>query len=507
MRKKLYFSVAIGIFILGIVGCGGMSAPPVSLPTPVTGRITISAPDADGNITVTGEDGSVSASSTVLAENESVTASLMDRFLSAFVSKAYATPSTSDNSCPSVYSGTGYQCATADENGAFTLLIAGSAGDSISIALIDPSTGALLSDPLTRSVPDDIFAFSNPVVDLAVPMGDDYVGYLVVLTQGSDVTDHDLLLYDPSTGSSESVDITFPDSFGAAEFLMMGTNTAITSATGNVAIYGQDVSLVGEAEVAGEITSAFVNDNIFWFGNGEAGVSISIINPISIDDPIDVTFIQSNSSHGSVEAMTDGIYHGSSEGETLALVAAVVSFTSSSDGSISKILGVYDKESMFAGGGNYEPIGSVSLAADSDISDIKMILDGSMLMLTDKTNNKILFYSLAAESVDLKESLFTVALSSQLTSDDYSFLEAPDKIVVVDDSYAFVTAHNGNDERTDTVLIVDISTNFGISHDPIEIGLGPSSIAYDLENDKVYVGCTTSKSVAEIDVTAVLSSD
>ncbi len=510
MKKRLTIGVVIGIVTLGIVGCGGMSAPPVSLPTPVTGRITISAPDADGNITVTGESNSVTASSTVLAENETVTASLMDHIISAIISEAYATPSTSDNSCPSVYSGTGYQCTTADAEGAFTLTIAGSAGDSISVVLINASTGAFLSDPLTREVPDDVFAFAYPIVDLAV--APDASGYLLLLGQGATTADRDLLTIDPADGVATSTGIEFPASFGAVEHLAVGPQhyTAISSSDGNVVVYGESMSLVGTLDLSlGVLSSIWIDANdVLWVSNNEAPPSIVFVDPDVIADPAQLRILDSEGHDGSVMAMREGTYTAEDNQDEVALVASAVTFpASSSGGAITKSIMIYGKDDLIHEDVPAVPAGELILGSTVDIADIAFVDEGHMLMLTDQENSTISFYSLtAAEPFFVSEPSFTIAEVASIGTDDYAFLEKPMDIAHVGAPYVFVTALNGNDDRQDSVLVVNFETQ-AIKGSPIEVGLTPTGIVYDSVSGNAYVSCSTSQSMATLDVSTIIASD
>ena len=71
---KRHCKSVITAFLMALIlwgcGSGSVSAPPVSLPAPVTGRITVSSPDESGEVTVVGEEGSVSNSAYVMAINE-----------------------------------------------------------------------------------------------------------------------------------------------------------------------------------------------------------------------------------------------------------------------------------------------------------------------------------------------------------------------------------------------------------------------------------------------------
>lgn len=202
----------VGFFGLGLVvvcasnGCGGgMSAPPVSLPVPVTGRVVVSSPDADGNISVIGEAGSVDTSSTVMAINATVSSSGMD-LLDLFVRSAYA---DGEGSFPSVCELTGRECALADEDGAFEITIYGSEGDEISVVMINSISGAERGERLKKEVPSGFFRFIQPAIDVAVnPYNSDE---LFVLLKGGkyngEQRSNKIIIFNSSTKSKEEIEI------------------------------------------------------------------------------------------------------------------------------------------------------------------------------------------------------------------------------------------------------------------------------------------------------------
>jgi len=139
IRVKHYISVIILLALL--TSCGSLSAPPVELPAPVTGRIEISDPDADGNVTITGSAGAVPGGSMVMAVNESVAGTVAMSILDLLVKPAYA-----ETVFPTICSSTGYACAVADSDGAFVIILAADSNDSIVIGIIDSSTGEFISE-------------------------------------------------------------------------------------------------------------------------------------------------------------------------------------------------------------------------------------------------------------------------------------------------------------------------------------------------------------------------
>lgn len=190
---------------LVIVRCGSSaSAPPVNLPAPITGRITVSSPDADGNVSITGDAGAVDGGATVMAVNETVAGVVSWKVIEFLVSKAFAT----SDQLPSACSETGHACAVASTDGSFTISIRASASDSIAIGVIDSLTGEFISDLLRQSVPSsgsvtgacEGKGLSGAVVDIALVPS---VGTPILLKQGSDTTTNRLLIGASSPTTSD----------------------------------------------------------------------------------------------------------------------------------------------------------------------------------------------------------------------------------------------------------------------------------------------------------------
>ena len=114
-RTPTLKSAVLALLLFAVAGCGSASAPPVDLPAPITGRIDVSSPDADGNVTITGSAGAVEGASLFMAVNESVSASL--QLLDALVPSAYA------GSFPAVCYEAGHACAVAESDGSFVIIL------------------------------------------------------------------------------------------------------------------------------------------------------------------------------------------------------------------------------------------------------------------------------------------------------------------------------------------------------------------------------------------------
>jgi hypothetical protein len=187
--KKIYWLLFLVMTCL-IAACGSTQsyAPPVDLPAPITGRVTISDPDAEGNVTVRGSAGAVEASSVVLAVNENLAGgtSAIQKVVGLFVGDAMA-----QGSFPATCHELGHACAWSEDDGSFELEIPAEVGDPIVLGLIDPDTGEYISELLRRVVGEDTDDQANcaghdltgKAVDaIVLPKG----GEPVLLRQGND---------------------------------------------------------------------------------------------------------------------------------------------------------------------------------------------------------------------------------------------------------------------------------------------------------------------------------
>jgi len=117
----------------------GMSAPPVDLPTPITGRILVTSPNERGEVFVIGEEGAVGANSVVLIMKEAVVEEPRS-FLNLLVRSAYAEVGGGGGGGPKEFSPICYKplnkCVRADEFGAFRASVMGTIRGRLKIVQI-----------------------------------------------------------------------------------------------------------------------------------------------------------------------------------------------------------------------------------------------------------------------------------------------------------------------------------------------------------------------------------
>lgn len=138
---KIFFLLAAGFLLLipgasHVAGCGsGASAPPASIPAPVSSLITVSPPDPDtGVVFISGGPDSVEPNATVLAANVTL-GGVISRLWDLVIRSAHAQLAVN---------------AVADDTGQFFLEILGNSGDEIEIV---QEVGGEKSEPTLVTVP------------------------------------------------------------------------------------------------------------------------------------------------------------------------------------------------------------------------------------------------------------------------------------------------------------------------------------------------------------------
>ncbi|MCC7343382.1 MAG: hypothetical protein IT573_00485 [Deltaproteobacteria bacterium] len=120
--KKLLTSLSVVLLLSNAAlfgsGCGGGGAPPASIPAPVTQLMTISEPGPTGAVSITGAPGAVQPNANVQAQN---------------VDQVGPFTWLKELLIRSAHAQTFFVEVTADDQGAFNLLIDGTSGDRIDI--------------------------------------------------------------------------------------------------------------------------------------------------------------------------------------------------------------------------------------------------------------------------------------------------------------------------------------------------------------------------------------
>ena len=74
--------------------------------------------------------------------------------------------------------------------------------------------------------------------------------------------------------------------------------------------------------------------------------------------------------------------------------------------------------------------------------------------------------------------------------------------IAVSGQYAFVTSNNGNDTRPDSVFTIDLGILEVVKINPV--GLLPSGLAYDSENDLLYTSNFFSRNITRLSLAELL---
>ena len=139
MRNGKSWAKAPGYYLwilVLLVACGGGGAPPASIPAPVSQKLSISPPQPNGAITITGEPGAVQPGALVQAKNVSEQGPFLVVVKSWLIRSALAQTFETET--------------FADDQGAFTLLIDGASGDQIDVR---QEVGGEFSPPVSLTVP------------------------------------------------------------------------------------------------------------------------------------------------------------------------------------------------------------------------------------------------------------------------------------------------------------------------------------------------------------------
>lgn len=488
-----------------MTGCGGgaSSAPPVDLPAPIAGRIDVSTPDTNGNVTVTGSASAVDAGSMVLVVNETVTGTQAFKFLKFIESTAYA----GDTTYPSVCSETGKACAVAGSDGSFVVVITASATDSIVIGVIDATTGSFTSEltrttvPTTGTTSDSGdgsggtslckgLGLSGAAVDIVVTSD----GTPILLKQGSDTTTNALVI-----GASSPVTSYISGCYATAiaSITSSGTTTLVVTSSTDKTIWtgtisGTTVSNSKYFTIDYEpLDVAFVGDATTAVGLLKTDSSVIIGKVMVTDKTVSATYTYPQNANGQITDLTQGprvIMQAMNDGSYLGGALTLTSDNAHA------YLTLFNATTM-------GHIYTTDLAAEGT----KTIKDIAFWVNTN-SGNKILVTALNAqaassqafdtyfwnvssyESLNLGTTLSTSdSYSAGSTGYTYSLSHSPINIVVPSKNCqtpsAVVTDTNGD------LAIINLSESIGIGGNegtPVDLTAGHSLVAIDV-NDSLHL--------------------
>lgn len=241
LLHKISFVCSVVIISWGMAQCGattgGAAAPQSSIPLPdAQDPITVSAPDADGIVRVTGSAGAVPNNAVVVVEvGVATTSSLGAELCVAKVDEIFKTECTSAlPACPSLDSDNKCQDTAADD-GSFTLQVPAGVDDNILVSYLDPDTCAettaytVVVTENVRSVPMDVAdVFYIEDTDTLIFFGsteDDDAALIAYNLSDSSSFDNSL---DPIAGVPLSID--YFEDMSAVEYALVTTSEGISIA-------------------------------------------------------------------------------------------------------------------------------------------------------------------------------------------------------------------------------------------------------------------------------------
>lgn len=142
-------------FLTSCGSSGSASAPLIDLPAPIAGRIseeiTVSAPDADGNVTISGGKGVVPAGSiVVILLDDTASAAGTTVFIDECMEKGVAY-------------GDDTACVVAGSQGGFDISLPAEVGDSLLVVVYNPEASTQTSFALKGAVPAENVKTTVPV--------------------------------------------------------------------------------------------------------------------------------------------------------------------------------------------------------------------------------------------------------------------------------------------------------------------------------------------------------
>lgn len=470
---KVLFVFALFALQISWGSCGGSSAPPVSIPAPVTGRITVSTPDDEGLSLVVGDDEAVSADAIVLVINEdkaNVAWKLLDLIIPNLLAQSF----------PARCSLVGRACAQADSNGAFSVEIEAEGEDEITIRVIDTAgneSPQIRKTPPPRGfihfavAPLDVAALPSQHFVYALFPGDDTSGQNGGVIRfdinnrqrqpfGFDGTGPTRILTDPTETRLLILDEDGP----FAAVVDPDQNNFDSPIKINLPDPGMDVVFEADGETAWITLNG--TDNAIAIVDVVGG---NILQQISLNDIGDFTHIRS----------VDIDYARTSSGDEF--VALISIYQNPASGALLNIITEINVATR-------APIrGPRALPTGVFIRDLAFMEDGAEFLIADPLRDVIQNVIVPADDSDpLDVTPVTASNADAITNPRYIAISA-------DENLAFVTAKNGTINLPDTVLTVDLDTFEVIDITPV--GLNPQRLVWDETNNELFVVSTISRSL------------
>lgn len=497
LHKTLFrsvFGMLFGLVLAGVsgeFGCSsGASAPPVSLPAPVSGRLTVTSPDEDGVALVIGDEGAVPADSVVHVVNESQTSASLIDFSELIAALDFFPAAEAQASLPETCSRAFHGCAIADADGAFEIEINASQDDSIVVGILDQATGTTISERTRQPVPRNVRFFVRPVLGLGLlnnpPTND---RNLYALMGGLPDNPAGLVsIVDLSTNTRTVVPFDGP----------RPSRMAIDRTTRQAAVLDNLEGFIAKVDLTAnnfDAPATLAVPSPRDLGLNEAGNSL-LVSTAAAAPILRINFTAMTAAGAINEANLQAFIPGISNVETRGV--DVIPFTTNVTFDLMTFVGSY------AVGGTPTPaigladattmtlLALTPLPTGAEPLDAAFFVIKNKILVTDPANDQILIYTFATDY----PGGVTTTLALQGAVPNPGFLLNPRAIDVYPAGpYAFITAKNGNETRPDTVLTMDLNSETLVQIRPV--GHNPTDLVFNDIEEEVFVSTFRTHAVTE----------
>lgn len=484
LNRPTTFLIAFGflgwLMAAGAGGCSaGASAPPVSLPAPITGRLTVTSPDESGVALVIGDNGAVPADSLVHATNETQASAAFVVFPDL--------STTQPDICKLAFHG----CAFADADGSFEISLNASADDSIAVGILDQTTGSTISEKTSHSVPRNIRHFVRPLLDIKI-LSDDRKLYALM---GNTLEDPNGLISVVDLATNTRNVVPFDGATPQRMAIQNETRTGVIADSAGGFLAKVDLT-TDQFDAPAKQPLAAPTDLVFGTGGANLFVTSGQTGPSAMAlQQVDVASLSTTAAIKDPDLAA--MLPGASNIVTRSL--DLLPFTGSS-GTFDLIafVGMYDVSGTtvpalglsLSNGTNLAILAMTPLPNGADPHSVAFFRTEDSLLVTDPANDHIWIYSFTVDPVVFVGNL---TLDGPV-SDPSGWVVNPLRIETDRiDKLAFVNTNNETDEHPDSVLTIDLSSRSVVDSNPI--GSNPTGLAYDPVDQILYSATLKSHSI------------
>lgn len=485
--------VTVGLLATLVIGActkSGADAPMVTLPAPVTGKITISEPDEEGAVTITGDAGAVTADVTVMAINRDTAdeTGLLDGLAPNWlVSEAWA------QSFPDVCERTGRGCALADGDGAFSMNLIAEEGHEIDFVIIDATKGTERSERLRRRVLRNLIPFARVPRDVTVIPSTEEI--LVLLSGNQNQGTPGRVV---SVAAASRTRTQYPFSGTAPSRLLYdeGQFLILDRADNFLALVDEgqrDFENPTQIDLPAQPNDMALNEQgtvvlVSLQSQTQALARVDLTQQ-TITDTLDL----SDQIEGYRHLSTHSLSRGSQAGQEI--FAALSRFRNLNTDEMHWGLTLVDQGLAVIRG----PV--VASSASLELVDLGFIDEDFGLLASDSGLDQI--FSLVMPEADPANVEISLNELDLVTADPEDVILNP-RAVAVDlaENLAFVAAQNNSNDRPDTILTIDLASLEVVDVTPM--GLNPGRLYYDQVNQVLHAIGLNSRTVARLPLSALL---